>query len=80
MMCSVLFPLLLSMPKEYEFDLTPSENSDFMICAALGEGILAVITGYMMNFFGIDMLFYSIIGINVFLILAFYLVEYLLEK
>ena len=51
-----------------------------MICAALGEGILAVITGYLMNFFGIDMLFYSLIGINVFLLLAYYIVEYLLES
>ena len=50
-----------------------------MICAALGEGILAVITGYLMNFFGIDMLFYSLIAINLFLLLAYYIVEYLLE-
>ena len=61
---SIVFPLLLSTPKEYEINLEPSDNSNFMIAASLGEGTIAVMTGYCMNFFGPDMLFYTILGVN----------------
>ena len=51
-----------------------------MICAALGEGVLAVITGYLMDIFGINLLFYSILGINIFLLATLFLVTELLKE
>lgn len=77
---SVRFPLLLALPKQFGFDLLPSENSDFMICASLGEGTLAVVTGYMMNFWGVNMLFYNLLGINLFLMISFFVLIYFLRK
>ena len=79
-MFSVVFPLLLAMIEELGYKLTPSENSDFMICASLGEGVLAVFTGYLMDFFGINMLYYSIIGINTSMMVAYLLTVLVIDK
>ena len=36
MFFSIVFPLLLSTPKEFGIDLHPSDNSNFVIAASLG--------------------------------------------
>ena len=45
---SVLFPLLLIVPDEFNLGVTPSQNSNFLLFAALGEGTLAVLVGELM--------------------------------
>lgn len=77
---SVMFPLLFSVPVELGFSITSDESSDIMICAALGEGVIAVIVGYFMNFFGINMLFYSILGISFILLITLIVMVKLLNN
>ena len=77
---SILFPLLLSTPKEFGIDLKPSDNSNFVIAASLGEGIVAVLTGYLMDWFGSDMLFYSILGVNVVVLIGHWIMVRELNK
>ena len=78
---SIVFPLLLSTPKQFEINLRPSDNSNFMIAASLGEGTIAVFTGYCMDWFGADMLFYSILGVNIVILVGhFVLINKLNEE
>ena len=51
-----------------------------MICAAIGEGVVAFFTGKLMDLFGIDMLFYSLFGYNFILLLALLVTIYLLKS
>lgn len=75
MFFSIVFPLLLSTPKEFGIDLHPSDNSNFVIAASLGEGIIAVLTGYLMDWFGSDMLFYSVLGVRLIVLVGhFYMI------
>lgn len=80
MFMSIVFPLLLSTPKEYGINLSPSDNSNFMIAASLGEGTIAVITGYCMDWFGPDMLFYTILAVNIVVLGGHYFMLYELNK
>lgn len=62
---SVLFPLLLTIPEEFGYKLRVEDSSFFIIWAALGEGLLAVVTGKIMDFFSYDWLIYCILMFNV---------------
>jgi hypothetical protein len=60
-MCySSMFPLLLAIPTEYNLQITAGQGAGFMIWAAMGEGVLSTLTGYLMGWFGNDMMFYSL--------------------
>lgn len=54
---SALFPLLLSLAPEFGLAVSATESSYFMLFSSLGEGMISVGTGYLMNFFTYEMLF-----------------------
>lgn len=61
---SVLFPLLLVIPKEYGLNVSPGQNSTFLVFASLGEGTLAVIVGELMKNISYDCFIISMGGMN----------------
>ena len=78
---SVLFALCYTLCKEFNMKLKPSQGSDFMLSASLGDGTVVGFAGYMISVFGPDALFYSM-GIFNFLIwcLAVMVVRKLLRE
>ena len=65
---SITFPQTLTFPSEYNYMLTPTNNSTFMLCAAIGDGVIAFVAGILMRF-NPDMLFYEMGAINLLLVL-----------
>lgn len=55
---SLLYPLLMATPAEYNLQFTPSQGANFMIWVSLGEGAAVTLVGYLMEWINNDMLFY----------------------
>lgn len=51
-----------------------------MLWAALGEGVLATLTGYMMAWFENDMLFYSMFVCGIIFLVSTHVLKNLYEK
>ncbi len=80
-MCnSSMFPLLFSIPTEYSLDVTASQGANFMIWAAMGEGVLSTLVGYMMAWFTNDMMFYSMFSIGFMFLISTIWLKKLYEK
>lgn len=52
MFLASMFALFLSLPQEFGYLLTKTNTANFMMCASMGEGALAMPIGYAMGIFG----------------------------
>ena len=71
MFLASMFALFLALPMEFGYLLSKRNTANFMMCASLGEGALAMPIGYAMGLFGPWMLYLTEL---VFAVLSFYLV------
>ena len=60
-----MFPLILVLPTEFNQYSDSSNYASFMLYGALGEGILAMIVGYLMQYITYNMLFYGMLTMAV---------------
>ena len=65
---SITFPQTLTYPSEYNYMLTQTNNSIFILCSAIGDGVIAFFAGILMKS-NPDILFYEMGGINLLLVL-----------
>lgn len=80
-MCySSMFPLLLAIPSEYNLEITTGQGANFMVWAAIGEGVLSTLPGYMMAWFENDMLFYSMFIYGTIFLVSTHVLKNLYQK
>ena len=71
-MClSAMYALFFSIAMGYGYGLSPSNTANFAMCASLGEGLLVMPMGYMMQFFGIEALIVMIFGMSATMMVVF---------
>ena len=74
---SVLFALTYTLCAEFSMKIKPSQGSDFMLSASLGDGTMVGLVGYLIRLFGPDALFYSMGAIS---LLAWFLTVLMVRK
>jgi hypothetical protein len=59
MFLASMFALFLALPLQFGYKLSKKNTANFMMCASLGEGVLAMPIGYAMGLFGANTLYWS---------------------
>lgn len=77
MFLASMFALFLTLPVEFGYLLSKKNTANFMMCASLGEGALAMPIGYLMGVFGPSFLYLTEL---LFAVLSYYLVIKVIEE
>ena len=77
---SLIFPLVFTYPIESGLNIEETQTANIIVAAVLGEGILTMFVGKLMETFGPNMLFWSIIVVAVVMWLLRYYSVILIEK
>lgn len=54
---SAVYPLLMSIPGAFGYELSASNTAMFTVCGSSGEAILPILVGYLIQLFGPKFLF-----------------------
>jgi len=65
-----MYPLLLSAPLDYNLQISAAQMTQIALWSALGEAVIAPVFGFLMDWFTHNMLFYSMLGLAIVLVLA----------
>ena len=75
-----MYPLLLSAPIDYNLQISAAQMTQVALWSSLGEAIVAPSFGVLMDWFSHNMIFYSILGLAVVLVVSTHYLENLYEN
>ena len=68
---SAMFPLAMSIPVSFKYDMTQENTAVFTFASAIGEGLVPIMGGVLMKYVAMEMVFVLSLGLTVLMIVAF---------